>query len=515
MRTKRISNPTRFYQEGVTKTYLNVPDYHCTDAIIRRRNDMGLRIAEEIKRYNSTGGRVLFVTTTYRDEDLPMFRKVINGELYEFPCFNRSHQQKFVHAISDRLRKLCGYKGNKSRQDIQEGLPFRYTCACEYGDGDEYQDIHGNFRTGTYRPHLHWLLYFPSEVVKFFPCFTDWMDMIQDKWPYGFCRWSHDKYGFLKLFAENEFAGLYVSKYCTKDMDFYDNPKIIRYLYPDGLVDCNGKPNKPDHDRLVLIKKEKPFFANSQHLGESLKFKYNTIEDFRDGVNFDLDSEYRNGKVVKHKAPRYIIRKTLEYYDRQEGRYKNTEIGKIYKAVIKRDKLLKEADAFMEQYSTVGLRRLVDNEQVQQVLSQYNGVGHNIDSIQSLSDRIFELLGGRSPLEFLLFRDIWCGVEVPMEVRYTEDSRISSLSLDELFEESIQLYSAQLDSDYLEENILSGSINYRHMFLYDRLHRFRSFTVLNQLIQAIHDVYRCNRNYHYERKRMFKKNGKSKYYKTA
>ena len=513
MQYKVIKNPTR-YKKKTTKAALKVPVYDCIHARRQRQESMKLRIAQEIKDYNESGGAVVFATLTYSPRFRPYYIAHTPERMYHIPCFNKGHQSLFLKKLLMFFKRNLDYKGNKSRQYVEgQDLPFRYTWASEYGPSDEYIDDHGNKRIGQHVPHYHILLYFPK-VLK------DQLDeyqirfLVERSWPYGEVRWSDNKRTSNKgLFVEHEFAGIYVSEYCTKDLEYYNNPDVEQYLYPGAAVDEHGHvinkyDLKIDEARLKAFKVVAPFFTQSHHIGEGLKKKYQTFEDFKEGVDLDLLSDRKEGKRYKYRCPLYIQRKTLLYYDKESKRYIHTDKGQDFKALIKEQNLPKQAKKLLFDVSHLGLHQKLTDSDIRQFKEFFQ-----CETVKDLSERITSILVDYDTcLRYLCYNLSWSGRSLPMEIydrnsdkwpydfyqrqiyqcRSDETDRITSMSSQDFFNETMSLYRESLDNLTFDEYVDVGYYHIRdfpeYEQMYDSLPCFNGFNEVESILNKIEDI---------------------------
>ena len=105
----------------------------CIGCRMAKANEWAVRCLHESRMTERTA----FVTLTYDNEHLPYGGTVL-----------KSHHQKFIRALRDRLRK----RGDE--EDI------RYYMCGEYG-ADEYVTIDGKkqYRIGPGRPHYHYIIF--------------------------------------------------------------------------------------------------------------------------------------------------------------------------------------------------------------------------------------------------------------------------------------------------------------------------------------------------------------------
>lgn len=277
----------------MSRGHLTVPCGHCPECISQQQDDWFLRTWKEILDYNSSGGKVVFVTFTYDDAHLPVFTDVakytdrLTGEVslrdFRIPCFDKRHKDKFFNSLLKWFERQ-GVTGNTSKG-------VRYMWSSEYGMSDGF----------THRPHYHALILLPKEAFVLFRSKQHLKDTIQSFWPYGMCRWSKDSDG--GIFVESEFAARYVTKYVVKDLDFFSQPDLEAYLY-----DENGNMIT---DRWEQFKPFRPRHWQSKSFGLGLQDYIKDDLPFRDGLDFRFVGDLRLGKRKVYKVPRYIERKLL------------------------------------------------------------------------------------------------------------------------------------------------------------------------------------------------------------
>ena len=342
--TMTITNPTRFYTRGVTRNSIIVPKTSSHLYTSKQQQDWALRAYAETERYISAGGRVVFITPTYSDLYLPKIVHLKDMPNVSVKCFNRQHVRRFLNSLRKywERRGVTGARVKKVREKIlvseepytdklgrnrirkiyeervssivenPDQLPIRYIWCCEYGSDNVYIDDNGHVRQATERPHYHCLLYLPPELVNI--CRrnhwteSDYMRHLQSFWHYGEMRRNPDK----SIFVSSEFAVKYVTKYCCKDIDFYENDIIKKYLY-----DSDGK--------LIKAHKEEiqdciPGHWQSMSFGSNLLDVYDTDEKCLEGVDFKFLGDLKKGKSKKALPPTYILRKRYMYHD-DSGNY--------------------------------------------------------------------------------------------------------------------------------------------------------------------------------------------------
>lgn len=192
----RVLNPTRRFQPGVSKQYLEVPCGHCPQCSHDLQDDWFVRALFEFERCQNSHGHTLFVLFTYDNENLPWFECPETG--FTVPCFDNSHIKHFRDTLRVNLLRL-GY-------DCTGENAIRYKCCPEYGG-----------KLG--RPHYHVLIFIPNKdiplslLVGHYDPKTKRSDgLIQKSWSYGFVSWSKDHGAEIKSSSGIEYAMKYVSK---------------------------------------------------------------------------------------------------------------------------------------------------------------------------------------------------------------------------------------------------------------------------------------------------------------
>lgn len=392
---RRITNPTRFYYKDATKRQIIVPCGKCLECRAQKSNDWHLRIWSEVKRYNDIGGKVVFVTLSYKDSCLPFFEfEDKNGIYHKIPCFNKRDKNRFFNSMRKHQERL-GFTG-------KDELPMRYICACEYGKDRVYKDSHGNIRRSTIRPHYHLLLFFPPRLIDLlnFKSQNDWKKYIQSFWTLGWCRWSKpESKGGKGIFVVDEFAGEYVSKYMLKDLDFYGHPELVNFLY-----DNDGKIIK---DNLDKMKGRIPQHWQSLQFGSGLCDIYNNEDALLNGVDFHLTGDIQRGKSTKNKAPKYVRRKLLYTKDYENQRYVLTPFG--VQIVVKEFEisLPDRVEKYCKLTKKEELSKVMSDEDITELFHD-NSVTFN--SVNSLCEHINEKLNGRSFVELYLYDSVWAGL---------------------------------------------------------------------------------------------------------
>lgn len=507
---RTIKNRTRRYKQGVTKARLQVPCGQCDDCRARLQRDWSIRTYAEIERYNKSGGKVIFVTFTYNNRFLPIRKFVKNGKKLEIPCFDKQDKNAyFNHLRVEALRKF-GHTG-------KDGLPIRYIWASEYGEDDEYLDSHNLLRRGTKRPHYHALIFLPPDICKHFKTVTEYKNFIAKFWrPRGFVRWSKSpspsNLSAPGIFVTKEYAAEYVSKYCTKDLNFWNHPDLVEYLdlQPDGSM------NK---DAYETIKDNLPRHWQSLHFGESLVDRYQTVEDFDRGVNFDWDSHVETGLPKYIPAPQYIIKKVL-YDQLEDGSYILNDKGVEIRSQLFIKKVEKFAEDLKKFTSIEYIDSLVSHDEIKKYFADFD-----FRNSRQIVEYITSILGKRDFIEVSLFSKVWLGKYIPRNDEVWQDAfdSITDMPLDDFIELSkneyyLQMVSPRSPDFYHEAGFFSNYSNevIENLLYYDTNKRFEGFHDILDVCQKIKDIY-CQKLHsrYLEDRRRRKRENRELYNKSA
>ena len=215
-RPLHINNNTSYFVDGLSVSGYDVPCGKCLDCLNSKKQEWQTRIAFELSALYKRGGRAVFLTFTYNDSCLPVYRDkkyVVDGMSFEVPCFNHRDVLGFLNRV-----KVAAYKKYGP-------YSYKYFMCSEYGKN-------------TKRPHYH-AIFFLQPTVNW----ADFVKMCRAKWSYGFMFPKFDKKR--GVFVDSKGASLgadkpcisalggcskYVSKYITKDMSYYGREDVKAYL---------------------------------------------------------------------------------------------------------------------------------------------------------------------------------------------------------------------------------------------------------------------------------------------
>lgn len=282
------------YRPLVARAYYDVPCGKCDECRNAAKDEWFVRLQEEINTYSRAEGKCCFLTLTYNEKCLPRFKYVDEntGECFSIPCFDKHDKDRFINSIIQYFkRRGCTSKTTKS------GLGLKFMVNSEYGEDPDH----------THRSHYHAVLLFPPEYIEKsgFSCVTHWMDFFQNLWHLGFVRKSKE-YG-LWIDPRSDFAARYVSKYCTKEIDWFEQPDVQSFLYDHGVN---------QQDRYEAIKDFLPRHWQSKGFGIGLVEYCKDDIVFKDGIDFNFLSDRNLGKKKLYQVPRYIKRKLLYDFPR-------------------------------------------------------------------------------------------------------------------------------------------------------------------------------------------------------
>lgn len=270
-----------------------VPCGECLSCQYDYGDQWSLRLHYEIRDCLAAQGVPVFVTLTYRNEDLPYLpvpTSVSYFDEHHFrvtswsrrPCFSYDHVKVFL-------------------RELRRSLPdagLRFFITGEYG-------------SRTSRPHYHGILFFSKlqsqYIQRLHPswsmtnCFKSF---IQEHWPYGHCRWSHLAPNGPGIFVKDGHAGSYVSKYVCKCVSMrVDLRNDIRKLFYD---DCSFRT-------FWSFYRKQNAHSFCRHY-QSMFFGDSLLGD----VDFDSDNPYllpspfhivKSGVEKKFPVSRYQLRK--------------------------------------------------------------------------------------------------------------------------------------------------------------------------------------------------------------
>lgn len=522
-----------------SKKMLSVPCGCCDDCRNNKINDWLVRITYEMNLYNHSGGRVIFTTLTYQDLYIPRYRHPESGEY--FLCFNKADTTRFIK----RLRDYFASKGFKPKRlkrdgsvmydDFNSDLNIKYMMCAEYGSGKTYEAKPNVFKTATFRPHFHILLFLPHWIIERFKE-HELMRIIEACWtrPYtekekrkfksvdsllkfysiftrlGMVRWSTYDDGRIRLFVASDFALRYAVKYTVKDLDFYDNPKVR------DLINNTLKSDRGAFSSLI------PKHYQSKNIGASLvpELRQNP-ELFIDGIDLHHQSQIEKGKIFRYSVPRVLADKVC---------LEKSYVGKVLTSPRTNKRIHKPyQDYFVSFPSPFGLHvkqlkfedfilnagtnlaKCINLNHLQFVLHDDNTCKEvtGFSSIKLLHSHMYELLKSRPMLELALFNKLYYG----RLCRPNFIKKLDKLSSDGFLDFSRKLYFDDIyheldikvlfaDDDKIINKPIFESKVFRNGYTYSHnANRFLGFAELSELINQVNNYYRasCHKAYLVER----------------
>lgn len=341
-----IKNP-KINLNPTDKAYSHIADKDSVVSQFMKQSEWSFRIYAQMLHRVNNGYNIYFFTLTFKDKFLPKFRFLDK----ECPCFDREIVRKFVRGVQMDLLK----KYNVTDYD--------YILCCEFG------------KSATFRPHLHGCFMVPNNVSA-----EQVHDLIKKHWSVLTGRYAKNGMPFreslgwvlpakyfggmdakghyhkpLMVDPKNiDSAAVYVSKYCTKQVDYYKNAQVIamqKLIAKEG-----GFQDKRNFRRCC------PFIKVSQHFGECIKdwiFGENIPNNNLIKVDENPFMNLASGiwtplsRKSKTRIPYYIVRKLMfdkveeivekidEYTDQDWYSYSvfDDEIYKGLRPLIRRHKL--------------------------------------------------------------------------------------------------------------------------------------------------------------------------------
>lgn len=358
---RKIRNRTRFFTTYGTAEFIDAPCGKCMDCRNKLSNDWVVKLKFEFDEFIKNGGSCLFTTLTYNESCLPCYSVsyVKDGKtiISNIPCFNSRDKDRFLNT----LRKYFERRGITG---------IKYMWCSEFGQSDK----------GTHRSHYHILLLFPKGVRNVISD-SKLRDIIQCCWtkkganldPFllknglhnfpikgntpilGKVRWSKDKFSKkILMWVSNDFAIRYASKYCTKDLDWYNQPAIIDY----------EEARKKDSSLYPLPESCKPKHWQSHKLGYSLlEYLKKNPDDLINGVDIHSHVDLMKKKVTRYQVPRLYFDKLTKdnmffgYKDKKKVFFHPlNDLGVSVKLKQFKDNIVKSHDRFSEIVSVNYLR---------------------------------------------------------------------------------------------------------------------------------------------------------------
>lgn len=368
----------RYYSSGQSLVKANniVPCGKCAQCVNQKQTEWFVRTKAECASTLSQGGKVLFLTFTYREEDVPLYTwDYFKGILDIFDITGLTPQERPTNCfMAFDHRHFRNYLKSVRKVFERAGFTksFKYIICSEYGT-----DIHC-----TQRPHYHVLFFLPKGIYEHI------LEIVQSSrenhivgffakyWKYGFV--SKSKKG---LFVTGDRCARYVSKYVTKDLNYYNNPGVKAFIntipfdshyfssrdirpvfgIPERFRDrfeyyLNTKDSCKLAELYCMINRAtlvhygiEPRHFQSEDFGISLR-DYITVSDSYDNM---IDRYEQGVSIVEHGVnrtvpyPRYIKNK-LMYDTRKDGTLSLNQFGRYYKISTVRKRITELKDSYLE-----------------------------------------------------------------------------------------------------------------------------------------------------------------------
>lgn len=313
-----ISKRTYIYNvRGFIPSYSSVPCGICSECTSSSRNEYFVRLYAEYRNCIDNGGKVLFPTFTYSDDNVPYVSYCLNdsnndiefsthfGNIGNHNClytFHKPHLQTFFNSLRKFFERSFGITDC-----------FRYFVVGEYGSDDAY----------TQRPHYHCLFFVSSELCKFFNNFDalgclDFLRICQRYWKYGMVSES-TTHG---LVVRDSSCCSYVSKYVTKSLSLLDLRRFKAFysflkdnfdsLEPEDFI--FSKSVKSLFKYYMRVSQCRFFILKSKSFGSSILNQFDNLSNIQIVNNliqgFPIP-DIKNGQVFYYSYPKYIVNKLL------------------------------------------------------------------------------------------------------------------------------------------------------------------------------------------------------------
>ena len=314
----KILNPIKYpsdraKQYGYLNKFITVPCGKCEECRSKRHEEIGSLAYGESR----VSDLMAFVTLTYNDACLPVYNCLKNvlyrgqGNILKddykegnIPCFNRRDVKLFMKNVRIRLERYF--------QTLHIPCPYvKYMIACEFG------------KSYSHRPHYHLVFFFRwlgaiwealdsymKEIIK-----DNIIAIIESSWCLS-REQLRDKSG--RVTSDSKFVRLgmvspssrgywctgyramyYVAKYATKDIDFFEQPVLTKWMkrIPSLLSDMS--------DYL-------PKFTHSKNFGADLLNDFNgkaphQVADMLSRGFVIPEQVVDQGQTIRHPYPKVIV----------------------------------------------------------------------------------------------------------------------------------------------------------------------------------------------------------------
>lgn len=302
----RILNRSCHYTPYFDKKYLVLPCGECESCRLEKQSDWYVRALMHSREFPY----IYVYTLTYDSDHLPTFTSRLFPDYRDIPCFSHYHIKTFLDNVRKYLHRYCSVGPNE----------FNYFIASEYGSDDRF----------THRPHYHVHFYFKKPVdykklhdyVRLF-----WGDKFGIIYPDIPSKDKSSKWYRSRYPAESKIrarsvrgAARYSSKYVTKDIGFYHNPKVKSFI-SDDLKRNNPLVYKQRYDE---FRRFMPKHWQSRNFGgcmlDVIKHDSKGLEYYlRGGKWFDFEKagysssqgvpKDKMDKIPRYKVPSFVLDK--------------------------------------------------------------------------------------------------------------------------------------------------------------------------------------------------------------
>lgn len=493
----RITNKTKGLKDGYTRHDMYVPCGMCDECRSTKADQWHLRILDTLREYKNAGGEAVFVTFTYDEDHLPKHYYIHkDGTERYFPCFSKLDKDKCIRKIQDYFRYHFNYDPKiTGRDDLNiptyDDMPVRFIWTSEYGL--DY--------TRTQRSHYHVIFFIPPRIFKLFGYNElKWKRFFREMWCNGMTRYSPGR----SIFVNSEFAGIYVSKYINKGIDFY-NQRLVKEYFEQAIVD--GEFDKDIFKQLMdEVRSKLPHHWQSPYFGAQLQRKYENLDSYINGVDFHLLSEIQKGRSKKHQCPQYIERRMLMNWDNSTKSYRLTDKGIEYRVKKFEKQVYDYAERYNELLDRRKLKFLLKDEDIfrtNKILRKYG----NMDGLYNYITSI--LVKVSSSIELYLYNRVWSGC---LTKHKDQVQRLDNLDYIGFLNSSIQQYSESLYlpfDDYVEEGyFVLHPPEDEDWYDLGSCNRFTGFSEAIKVFGEIYNVYNRRINAQYQSDYIHRKNNK-------
>ena len=303
-----INNKSSYIVDRVSFYSYTVPCGKCLECRSAKVSEWQTRISFELDALYKRGGKAVFLTLTYNSLHLPHVTLSTSDETQTIECFDRDHVLQFLNVVKVYMNKKYGK------------LSYKYFLTCEYGGI-------------TTRPHYHVIFFLQSQVNWF-----KFVEKCREKWSYGFLFPKYDARLSCYVDSHNQPAepptiknlqgcAKYVSKYITKDMDFFGLPIVEKYINENPRYRSFIAKYLPKHwqsnklgisimDHLQLMNNTSLENILSRGVLNPVTFKYVPLPQFILNkimyINVKSDRIGKNGKPL---YDRYLSDYGREYFE--------------------------------------------------------------------------------------------------------------------------------------------------------------------------------------------------------